>query len=324
MVKKSNWLEGEDNLLRVLSGSAIDDILKFFPERTESSVINRIVRLNLDYYNNRKEYPKQLEPIALSVYRTSDESIESISSYLNVGSGYISSVLRKYNINPPKKEKKIRVRRNVINYKDKLPNNELQLGYICGLIATDGSLSKTKKDNISIGFSDQDCDTLRSIMDLVIEPQPRLITRKDCDWKMFSAKLPKLTSLCESIGITSVKTYTLDVNIDDKSDEFKLGFIRGVIDGDGYVTDVHKYRSQCYIRVTTSSIKFADFLKSFAGLNPSVWDAKKHYLQSHYCVTWSGPKCIQLIKILPEIDIAMTRKTKKMYDIIDRHGDKPI
>ena len=121
-----------------------------------------------------------------------------------------------------------------------------EMAWVIGLIITDGCLSK---DQYTISIAQKDTEILRKVAKLM-----------DSDFVLTKNKTPSLLlnskimyKDLEKRGITHNKSLT--TKIPDIPEKYLPHFIRGVIDGDGWVQD------RGYVmNITTASIKFANGL----------------------------------------------------------------
>lgn len=185
--------------------------------------------------------------------------------------------------------------------KNDIYNNDAVLGYVCGVMATDGSVTSNPCKRVSLYLHYEDKDMVQFIIDNLIDEKYQLISDgKNC--LGFILTVPIFTNYLENIGIIQNKTKTLNVNIDDKSDVFRLYFLRGAIDGDGCISINDKY-SHSYISITSSSEMFLLTLqKYFDGV------IKKRYT-GYYDLFWHGYDARKLSKLLPVDGFTMKRKT---------------
>lgn len=122
-----------------------------------------------------------------------------------------------------------------------------EMAWVLGLIITDGHVGKT---NNSVYLSQKDETLLRKVaflMDadpIIAEP----IGTRTIPMLIINSKMIKIN--LEQLGVTSNKSYT--VGFPDVPEPFLPAFIRGVIDGDGWVQD------RGYVmNITTASEPFA-------------------------------------------------------------------
>lgn len=97
------------------------------------------------------------------------------------------------------------------------------LGYVCGFIASDGCLVKGVSQ-IAITLGKTDVDHLKKFA-LLISDSDKIYPTSVGNFFLVRT-LPKLYQYCLDMGITPHKSLTLDVNLEDKSDEFRLYFLR--------------------------------------------------------------------------------------------------
>lgn len=135
-----------------------------------------------------------------------------------------------------------------------------EMAWVLGLIITDGHVSKT---NNSVYLSQKD-ETLLQKVAFLMDAEPIIaepIGTRTIPMLIINSKMIKLN--LEQLGVTSNKSYT--VGFPDVPEPFLPAFIRGVIDGDGWV-DRNGYR----MNITTASIKFAEGITSVY----EKWDLK--------------------------------------------------
>lgn len=205
----------------------------------------------------------------------------------------------------------------VKHYTDKV------LGYLCGLIASDGCLAKDRK-GITLQLAEDDVSTVEYFKDqcLLNHEEVKLSkikTKKH--WKdqvsckdqvAFRGTLPKLYDFCLSIGITPAKSTTLDVNLDGQTDEFKWYFLRGMIDGDGSVK-VADSVGGCCITIIGGSIRMMETLIRIFGGTLSKGPTAYH-------LKYRGRMAQRLAERLPLEEVGMERKTVRLKQILTRTG----
>lgn len=207
----------------------------------------------------------------------------------------------------------------MLKYFEKAITRDDYLGYICGLIATDGCLDKKLK-RISFKQSHYDEAILYWMQDQVIQnPKERLkrndFTRpngKTYTYTKFDYHLPILYQYCLDMGITPNKSKTLDVNLEGKSEEFLWYFLRGVIDGDGQVyVNENKKQSRWHITISSASKVFLEELQRFFGGTL----CKQGKTGIYHTLSYSGAAAGQLAKRLPVDSFCIGRKTTKLLQI---------
>lgn len=190
---------------------------------------------------------------------------------------------------------------------------EIELGYLCGLIAADGCLSYNSKV-ISIELQVRDKAVLDWMLTKVSTENfllPAARQRKiGVPTVKLSRTLPKLYDYLMDMGITPRKSLTLDVSLEGKSDEFKWYFLRGLIDGDGCV-QVLRTLADCSIRVISGSPLFIRQLQSIFG-GTITKSGTVEMLQ------FKGALAKQLAFKLPIDSWTMERKTLKIQELISK------
>lgn len=193
---------------------------------------------------------------------------------------------------------------------EKAISDDRHMGYICGLIASDGNLGKDGK-TISLELSREDSSVVEWISSLVLNtPTPLRESHRvgRVPTVVFRRQLPLLYQYCLDMGITPKKSLTLDVNLEGKSEEFLWHFLRGVIDGDGCISVGTQDRpSNSSIRIASASLTFLETLQSIFGGTITK--------QSCYMLQFKGKLSKQLALKLPVNPEYMTRKTIKLESI---------
>lgn len=200
------------------------------------------------------------------------------------------------------------------------------LGYICGLIATDGNICPKMKQ-IKLGLKFADIDTVNFVNASLSEPPHPVSVRTTSMIKgniqygpstmaNVTISAPEFSKYLYSIGITPNKTKTLDPKLEGKSKEFLWYFLRGVIDGDGTIYlgkgDVNSGRS--YIKVFSASLVFLEGLQEmFGGL---IRRDKRH--EAFYSLNFGGTNAKKLAEFLPKDEFTLTRKTERIKALISR------
>lgn len=197
------------------------------------------------------------------------------------------------------------------------------LGYLCGLIASDGCLAKQRK-GITFQLAEDDISTVeyfkaQCLLNYKEVKLSKIKTKKywkdqvSCkDQVAFRGTLPRLYDFCMSIGITPAKSKTLDVNLDGQTDEFKWYFLRGMIDGDGSVK-VADSVGGCCITIVGGSIKMMETLIRIFGGTLSKGPTAYH-------LKYKGRMAQRLTEKLPLEDVGMERKTVRLKQILTRTG----
>lgn len=200
-------------------------------------------------------------------------------------------------------------------------------GYVCGVFAADGSLSKVRK-RVELSLVDYDGELVRFIASIVADPpvlvttkihKPRKIRNKvtgSGKSLVFKATLPKMYDFMVGMGITPAKTYTLDVNLSDKSDVFKWFFLRGVIDGDGWVRHSNTLSKQ-KIGVTSASKPFLEELQRYFGGVVRVRKGKKFGNEVPlYDLFFTGLYAKIIAGMLPRESFCLKRKTDNLINAL--------
>lgn len=230
------------------------------------------------------------------------KSMSKVCKKLDVGRNYVREVLVAEGIS--------------LQNHETFPEDDKILGYVCGLIATDGCLQK-ESTIIYLSLQEKDKSTIDWFYSTLTSTGRKARFCKSRNLYVFQASLPKLYQYCLNMGITPKKSLTLDVNLNDKSDEFRLYFFRGAIDGDGSVCYTEKTKS---IQLASASEKFiltiqkyfpyghiSSYTSNGNGLGRKLQPRKMY----HYQFT-SAILVKDLAKALPKERYMLERKTEKL------------
>ena len=115
-----------------------------------------------------------------------------------------------------------------------------KLGYFSGLIASDGSISSREPNRVVIRLHINDLDVVRSMsMEFLGKDKVGVYPNGNSKCAIFSSSLPKFSEHLKSIGVLSRKTYNMSLTLPE-DEGYRLGFLRGFIDGDGHVNESRK------------------------------------------------------------------------------------
>lgn len=196
--------------------------------------------------------------------------------------------------------------------------DDKQLGYICGVIASDGNLTLDRKIKLAVSSCDQ--DWVFSFAKLVVKNENPTLRHYNRTGKgsfstkpyvVFSASLPKLYRYCLDMGIFPNKTHNLDVKLNDKSDDFKYYFLRGVIDGDGSVIMGNGITSS-RISITTASKEFKKCLETHFPLGLSY----KHKVK-YFNYSFQGDGLRRVLNRIPIENYMLARKNERLLILRD-------
>jgi LAGLIDADG-like domain len=192
--------------------------------------------------------------------------------------------------------------------------SDKELGYCLGIFASDGCLAIKKNENGSVvkrfdlTLGMKDVDFLLSIFKLLTGENINYRIKKPSLGKLnkvsYSCTLKNFIKSAEDFGITRNKSKTLNVNLENKSEDFKYYFLRGVIDGDGHVPI--KYGK---VSVVSASLKFIQTLdRHFDGSfrkrrRGDYWDFSLDYGEEYN---------------LPKENYMLQRKTQRIFKRLDR------
>lgn len=175
--------------------------------------------------------------------------------------------------------------------------------YILGFIASDGSIRES--GTISIAIHEKDRFILNRIRDIVSSNSPILDFHKNLKMLCFcSSKMA--SDVCKHLSISPGKKDRC-VGFPDFKDE-KLGwaFIRGVFDGDGFVSSVYFKRTAPRCGIASYSKMMRDGICSFCKIPAYVSDT---------AIEWDGNNALDFLgKIYEGATIYMARKRDLYID----------
>lgn len=206
--------------------------------------------------------------------------------------------------------------------------DDAKLGYICGLIATDGNVHK-KSTSIRLNLQVADRETVEFVASSLCTPpsKVKIIPPKGIGTvpqARFDHCLPLFKQYLLDLGISYNKSLSLDVNLEGKSNEFKWYFLRGAIDGDGSIHCKRSGRLCDYtIDISSASKSFLETLQKEFGGNLRMLKTGDTSLGKNpfYRLNFYGSKAHLLCEHLPKDGFTMKRKTLKINDLLtlNRH-----
>ena len=202
-------------------------------------------------------------------------------------------------------------------YTEIFPENDESLGYICGLIASDGCLPRKYKQ-VSITLHEKDRKTLEWVSrQLVLEPKK--LQQSNQPKVTFNATAHMLRDFLERMGIGPAKSLNIDVDLKDKSEDFKWAFLRGVIDGDGTI-NVGKDLSRSHLKIFSASPAFLQTLKrEFGGSLYSRSNARGFNKDNAGAIIWildfNGNALRRIVSNMPDRDFMISRKSQKILQL---------
>lgn len=116
-------------------------------------------------------------------------------------------------------------------------NDQMKLGYFSGLIASDGSISSKEPNRVILRLKIDDMDVVKSMSTTFLGKDKTKIYQNGKNLcALFGASLPVFSEHLRSIGVVPRKTYEMTLMLPTDR-RYRLGFLRGFIDGDGYIDE---------------------------------------------------------------------------------------
>ena len=202
------------------------------------------------------------------------------------------------------------------------------IGWAVGVFATDGHLHLNKqiKDKIykrvSLTVTLSDRDHLIEFFNSFLEDFNPEDIRIDTELKNTYATHPKVSYVCSCPNFINLiekyidfnkKTYDLKIKdcFENAPEEFKIGFLKGCIDGDGHVSNKH-----LAIDIVSASENFILTLQKYFGGMVS-----KRKSGNYWDIRFRMNECFDLIKrgLINKTDSTLKRKSEKIIKQYDRH-----
>lgn len=238
-------------------------VLDLYKQGLYDSEIAKIVNKSRDtisYYRKKHNLKSNREIFYNSIYEDllndlkSNKTIYSISKKYNVSYNFITNIARKNNITMKDFDETVKDRRFVNNniFSD-LDDKNTQ--YWLGFIAADGGVFENK---ISIGLKIEDEKHIDKFIKFTGYNLNKRYIKKKMNNKIFTSVVisfrnKEIKEFLESIGIVRNKSLNLDYKLNITND-----FLRGVVDGDGYIRKNHSE-----LTIATGSYIFANKLHDF-------------------------------------------------------------
>lgn len=199
--------------------------------------INRRLK-DMGVKSRHPKLDKEREKLICDLYQEYQNKTK-VNEIAHVGDETISMVLKKYNI----KELSMGETRRKYNvdghYFDNIDTSNK--AYVLGLLFSDGTISSMEKHIVRLGLQEGDKSILEKILlDMKSTHPLRFIPyhEKNPNWKnqyFFDINDMELCKGLYSHGMHQNKSLTIEYPIDMPS-EFDKDFIRGLMDGDGYIS----------------------------------------------------------------------------------------
>ena len=209
------------------------------------------------------------------------ESCQSIADSYRVTFHTVSNILEKNNI--PRNNRYNNLNLN-INYFTEI--NSFDKAYFLGFLLTDGNVGKDS-NAITLSLAEKDIKILK-LFSKYTENSNSIYYRKDKPEVTLSIKCREWKQDLKKYGIVPQKTYIADMPILEEN--MMPHFIRGLIDGDGWISEKSHQLGFCGTEKVVKKLK--DFLVKKLG----VYDVKVlHPKENVWQVTWASKKDIELI-----------------------------
>lgn len=193
----------------------------------------------------------RLAPLIIEDLKEGLLSIYAIAKKYNRSDYYIKSIAKKYNIKTKSREEhldEVTIVKN--NPFEDLTNPDVQ--YWLGMLAADGSICKNR---IRLSLQEKDLGHIEKFKSFIGYDLKIGTTLKNNKYRGYHVhfRSKKVSDFLYNLGITPRKTFTIDYK-----GPLTIDFLRGVIDGDGYI---RKNRRE--ISISSASLIFINQLHDF-------------------------------------------------------------
>ena len=260
------------------SGKSMKDCGEYF-NLSITTIFNVLNRNNVPKRTKGGIY-KLPEDEIISLYRDGKSSFD-IASIYKVTQGTIIGILKTNNI--PRDNRYHNLNLDV----DYFSNiDSIDKAYFLGFMIADGNVNGDN-NMVSLSLSNKDKYILEIFSD-VTHSSNKLYSRKDKPETTFRLKNHKWVSDLSKYGVVPRKTFTS--YLPTISDEFMPHMIRGLIDGDGWISYMSHQLGFCGNEIIVTEVR--DFLVNRLDVyNVSVI----HPRDNLYQITWASKKDIQVI-----------------------------
>ena len=252
--------------------------------KSPDTVAYYLKKLNL--INNRNRNVIENKDLILKLLKENVTNYK-INQITNCSISVVERIAKENNIiTQSKKEYIDSVKQVTSNIFENLENKNVN--YWLGFLTADGSIYE---DRIRLGLQEQDLGHIIKFKNFVNKDLNVSKTIKDNKYIGYNVTFrnKEIVYFLNELGITSNKSLTLNINLNITKD-----FLRGVIDGDGYI------RKKGYeISITTGSEIFAEQLQnSFVDLfniTPKIYKNSKNRINTIYNVTILGKEKVKFV-----------------------------
>jgi hypothetical protein len=213
-------------------------------------------------------------------------------------------------------------------HKEKEIVENYDFGWALGMFATDGSLwtdiTKSYK-RVSLSCTISDKQNLINFFNVFLADFNEDDITIDTKLKNTYAKFPKCSYVCscpnfikliEKYLIFNKKTYDIQINrsFNDTSEEFKMGFLKGCIDGDGHIGE------KFVMGIVSASKNFILDLQSYFKGRFS-----KRKQGDYWDIIFRKEECVNLFQrgLIQKEDRTLLRKTQKILKHITNYNAEP-
>lgn len=208
-----------------------------------------------------KNFSEEIEKKAIYNYVKLHKGLQSAGREFGISQFMMEKILKKYGVKKRTYTEAKQIGRKYSCNDDFFKDQNSNMAYILGLIASDGSISK-KENLIAIQLQEEDRDILEQIRNITQVERPleeyirKETNHKICSFRNWSSEWKKDLS---HFGITPQKTFTLQPPLFLKK-EYIIDYIRGYFDGDGSIYSVES-QNRVFFEISGASKSTIDWIR---------------------------------------------------------------
>jgi DNA-binding CsgD family transcriptional regulator len=271
--------------------------------KSPDTVAYYLKKLNL--INNRNKKSIFNKDLIIKLLKEGN-TIYFIKNFTQCSTTFIKKLAKENNIDVQSKEEYINSIKNIThNPFENLTNNEVN--YWLGFLSADGAIFE---DRVTLGLQELDYQHIEKFKNFLNSENLKICkTIKNTKLKKYigyrvAFRNKEVVSFLNNLGITCKKSLTLNINLKINKD-----FLRGVIDGDGYI------RKKGYeISIASGSKIFAKQLKNSINelfkINAKIYKSIKYSKNPKYTISILGKNNVKtvLTELYTNADIYLERK----------------
>lgn len=251
-----------------------------------------------------KDFSEEIEKKAIYNYLELHQGLQTAGKEFGISQFLMEKILKKYGIKKRNYTEAKQIQRKYTCEDDYFKNQNSEMAYILGLIASDGSISK-KENLIAIQLQEEDKDILEQIRIITKVQRPlEEYVRKETGHKIYSFRnwSSEWKKDLAHYGIIPQKIFTLQPPYFLKK-EYIIDYIRGYFDGDGSIYQVNN-QNRIFFEICGASKIIID------------WIQDNLINQYHILLNKQSKETLSNGTIIYKIKIGDKQELLKLYNIL--------